>query len=147
MARGLQQSRYMAGLFDAIQPLHRSLDFHTERHNVLASNIANVDTPGFRALELIRGEAGGDDLGFGGPPLRLATSHERHFPRPGAASEPDLGEVREDPTAQIGADGNSVSLDREMSKLAANDLRYETATALVRSHLGGLRYAAGDFQG
>jgi len=137
----------MAGLFDSIGPLQRSLDFHTERHNVLASNVANVDTPGFRALELVRGAEADEGGGPGGPKLRLRTTDARHFPRSPATGAGDEGTVEEDPTAQVGADGNSVSLDREMSKLAANDLRYETASVLVRSFLGGLRYAAGDFQG
>lgn len=133
----------MAGLFSSLPVYQASLDFHRERHAVLASNVANVDTPGFRSLELVRSEEASE---LGGPWLRLQRSAEAHFGTGGArAGEP--GTLTPDTTAPVGADGNSVSLDREMSKLAANDLRYETVTTLVRSYFGGLRYAASDFTG
>ena len=41
----------------SVAPFHRSLDYHSERHNVLASNVANANTPGFRPKELLRVEA------------------------------------------------------------------------------------------
>lgn len=133
----------MAGLFASLPVYRAGLDFHRERHAVLASNVANVDTPGFRALELTRPEASSE---VGGPWLRLRGTSERHVGTGGArAGEP--GALAPDSTAPVGADGNSVSLDREMAKLAANDLRYETVTTLVRSYFGGLRYAASDFTG
>jgi flagellar basal body rod protein FlgB len=46
-----------------------------------------------------------------------------------------------------GLDGNSVSLEREMSKLAANDLRYDGAVKIVTGKLAMLRYAANDGSG
>ena len=45
---------------------------------------------------------------------------------------------------QPGGDGNTVSLEREMAKVAANDLRYQAVGRIVRQQLGLLRYAAAD---
>jgi flagellar basal body rod protein FlgB len=46
-----------------------------------------------------------------------------------------------------GLDGNSVSIEREMSKLEANDLRFQAAAKLVTRQLAMLRYAANDGNG
>ncbi len=129
----------MAGLFAGVETLNRALDYHLQRHNVLAGNIANVDTPGFRPMEIVRtAEPAGNS------PHALSATSEKHFTSAGAGGGmPDLLVV-EDRTAPSGADGNSVSLERESSKIAANDLRYEGAVRVVARQLALLRYAASD---
>ncbi len=51
-------------------------------------------------------------------------------------------QVREEEVVRPGGDGNAVSLEREMAKIGANRLRYETIGRIVRQQLGLLRYAA-----
>jgi flagellar basal body rod protein FlgB len=65
----------------------------------------------------------------------------------GAAVSGLVVEASEDTTVSGGLDGNSVSLEREMSKLAANDLRYDGAVKIVTGKLAMLRYAANDGSG
>ena len=127
-------------LFNVVDVAHRSLDYHLRRHNVLASNVANVDTPGFRPLELIRETSKGREGG-----LPIARTHEAHQ-RPGGGAGETV-DVAQEQVAQPGGDGNAVSLEREMAKVAANDLRYEAVGRIVRQQLGMLRYAATDGQG
>ena len=126
-------------LFDNVNTQHRALDYHLRRQNVLASNVANIDTPGFRPRELVRDT--GESLDPGA--LRLQRTEQAHFQLPGAkpAGEEGVGVER---VVQPGGDENSVSLEREMAKVSANDLRYQTVSRLVRQHLGLLRYAATD---
>lgn len=117
-----------------------------ERHNVLASNVANVDTPGFRPVELVR-DAGPEPVG--GPnvrTLRMAQTDSSHYAAPGTQDAGATGAAIER-VVQPGGDQNSVSLEREMAKVAANDLRFEAVSRFVRGHLGMLRYAASDAQG
>ena len=116
----------------------RSLDYHTERHNVLSSNIANANTPGFRPQELLRD----DQDAFGGT-LPLERTERVHFE---ASGVPPIHEtvISPDESRAGGLDGNTVALEREMSKLQANDLRYQGASKLVTRHLGLLKYAASD---
>ncbi len=57
------------------------------------------------------------------------------------------GHVFQDLSAGVGNDGNYVSLDREAAKVAANQLRYDTVTAIVSAELRQLAYAAGDGKG
>ena len=106
----------MSELFSEVSIIHRALDYHSSRHNLLASNIANADTPGFRPLELIRVP---DDAVASNLPLTKTS--ETHLVKADRAIV-DGGEVLEDATAPVGADGNATSLDREMAKLSANDL-------------------------
>ena len=133
----------MTGLFHDVALTARALDYHLERHNVLASNVANVDTPGFRPLELVREPAPGP--GAGALPLRA--THPGHLGRPAGGPPPFRLRASEERVVSPGNDGNAVSLEREMSKVAANQLRYEGAVRIVRSQLGLLRYAASDGQG
>lgn len=128
----------MAGLFAGVEAMSRTLDYHLQRHNVLAGNIANVDTPGFRPAELVRGA----ELTTGSG--HLTATDERHFTTSSAPGGLPEVLVVEDRTARPGADGNSVSLERESSKIAANDLRYEGAVKVVARQLALLRYAASD---
>lgn len=122
----------------SVAPFHRSLDYHSNRHNVLASNIANANTPGFRPKELLRVEA--EELKTTLPLVR--TEHE-HF-NAGGFGEAHGMTVVPDESNIGGLDGNNVSLEREMSKLEANDVRFQSAAKLVSRQLGMLRYAAND---
>ena len=133
----------MSEIFRGVGQLQRALDYHVSRHNVLSSNIANAETPGFRPFELLREEPPkGDEVAR----LPLAVTAEGHAPGVGGDPARDY-EAREDRTATPGANGNSVSLEQEMAKLAANDIRFEGAVKIVSQQLGMLRYAANDGSG
>jgi len=131
-------------LFSVIQPLHDALDYHLERHNVLASNVAHVDTPGYVPRDLARVE--GPASFEATLSVAMARTHEGHL-----AGAPTMtattGRVFDDPSAGAGNDKNFVSLDREAAKLAANQIRYDVASTLATSELAQLAYAAGDARG
>src|SRR2546421_342454 len=116
--------RGVADLFSAIAPLHQALDYHLERHNILASNVAHVDTPGFVPRDLARTETTSFDAAF---QIALARTDEAHMQSASGAA-PTSGRVFEDPSAGAGNDRNFVSLDREAAKLAANQIRYDVAS-------------------
>ena len=134
----------MTSLFHGVSLTHRALDYHLERHNVLASNVANVDTPGFRPQELVRQDIPQEDTGS----LHLRVTDAGHVGAGGADGvQPFRLAEAEEQVVGPGNDGNAVSLEREMSKVAANQLRYEGAVRIVRTQLGLLRYAANDGHG
>jgi len=124
----------MKPLFDTVDRLGSALSFHRERHSVLASNVANVDTPGYQPFDLERPAAPGDAAA-------LATTDGQHIP----TSRPGAGEARifEDP-GEAGPDGNAVQLERELSKIDANRVRYGACAQLVTRQFALLKYAAGD---
>jgi flagellar basal-body rod protein FlgB len=131
----------MSDLFSGVGALRGALDFHVERHNVLASNLANAETPGFQPMELVRESPRAEFQ-----KLALEATSAGHFgtaPQEGVASF----ESKPDTSSAPGANGNAVNLEHEMSKLAANDIRYDGAVKIVSSKLAMLRYAANDGNG
>ena len=132
----------VANLFSGVAPLSYALDFHLDRHNLLASNLANVDTPRYKPLDLARvGNDGFEQV----MQVAMARTNETHMST--GSADPLVGRVFQDPSAGGAADGNFVSLDRESGKLATNRLRYDIVSVLVKSQLDGLMRAANDRKG
>jgi flagellar basal-body rod protein FlgB len=117
----------------------RALDAYAERGRVHARNVANAETPGYRARQ-VRFE---EDLqlalrtGSGG---RLAATHEKHL---GAGTELPGGRLEyRNPTSTWTRNGvNDVEIDREMADIAANTMRYTVSADLVSRAYSGLRKA------
>jgi flagellar basal-body rod protein FlgB len=117
----------------------QALDVYAARGRVHARNVANAETPGYRAQE-VRFE---DDLrlalrttGEG----RLARTQERHLPARGDL--PDGRIVARNPGGPWSANGvNDVEIDREMAEIARNTERYTVAAEMVRRAYEGLRKA------
>ena len=133
----------MSDIFKAIDPLHSALDYHFERHNLLASNVAHVDTPGYvpRDIERVDSAPFQNQLD-----VALAKTNGGHIAGAPTA-QVSSGRVFEDPSAGAGNDLNYVSLDREAAKLAANQIRYDVASTLATAELAQLAYAAADGRG
>ena len=135
----------MSDLFSAVGSLHSALDYHLERHTVLASNVAHVDTPGYHPHDLRRVDAANSfDSALS---VALHRTDSAHFRTPNADAAALEGRVFEDLSAGAGNDGNYVSLDREAAKVAANQLRYDVVSAVVTAELHQLSYAASDAKG
>jgi flagellar basal-body rod protein FlgB len=124
----------MKTLFQTMDTLERAMSFHRERHIVLAGNVANVDTPGYRPYDLSRSK----EIG---PTLELLTTNASHFTQ---ASNSGVTLSFDDSGASQGADGNAVNLDRELAKIDANRTRYTTGTELLSRRAALLRYSASD---
>lgn len=103
-------------------PLERYMDLLSARQRLVASNIANVDTPGYRA----------QDIDFQRE-LQSAVSGE---PR-----------IQDAPGLVAKNDGNNVSLDREARLLAENALRFQMASNLMRSQIRTMRSAIAEGKG
>lgn len=131
----------MIDLFAGVNPLHASLDYHLERQNLLASNIAHVDTPGYRPKDLERVDGAGFQQVMG---VTMGRTNAAHIASEGGTSVPQVGRVFTDEAAGGGADGNFVSLEREAGKLASNQVRYDFVSVIVSSELRGLLWAAQD---
>ncbi len=134
----------MGDLFSAINPLHSSLDYHLGRHNVLATNIAHVDTPGYRPSDVARVDTSEFGAAF---QVALARTSDTHLAVGSEGSLEQVGRVYKDLSAGVGNDGNYVSLDREAAKLAANQMRYDVVSAIVSAELRQMTYAASDAKG
>jgi flagellar basal-body rod protein FlgB len=138
----------MSDLFSAVGSLHSALDYHLERHTVLSSNVAHVDTPGYHPHDLRRVEnADAADAFNQAMSVAMERTNSAHFQTPNADAAALEGRIFEDLSAGAGNDGNYVSLDREAAKVAANQLRYDVVSAVVTAELHQLSYAASDAKG
>ena len=115
-----------------------NLDFHSkalvlraERQGVIASNIANADTPGYHARELnfkdAMSQATGDSSATQG------SAHPRHIALSGGGAGHMSGRSTLEYTAQSqpNLDGNSVDLDRERANFVDNSVRYEATLRFI----------------
>jgi flagellar basal-body rod protein FlgB len=127
----------MSGILDTTERIRIGLDYHLQRHNLLAANLTQIDTPGFRPLDLVRHAAFESELD-----TALAASSEGHLPL--AHGPGHRFEVVPDPSTTVGFDGNGVSVDREAVKIAANQIRYDSLAVLATQQLSGLQWAASD---
>jgi flagellar basal-body rod protein FlgB len=116
--------------------LKKALAVYADRHRVVAGNIANVQTEGYRA-QTYRFE---DLLAGADSRLQGARTHEAHIPLGRRVLEETEGEVRaSDSDYDNGI--NNVDIDREMSDLSTNDLSYRLATRLLSMKYQTLRSA------
>jgi flagellar basal-body rod protein FlgB len=99
------------------QTIERYMDLLSARQRLVATNLANVDTPGYRT----------QDLDFQ-MEFRGRTS-------PGAPFAIPVSGLK------VKNDGNNVSLDREARLLAENSLRFTLATSLIRAEIKVVRSA------
>jgi len=106
----------------------KSLDVFLERHLIILSNIANVDTPGYKAKDL-RFEEYLKSLVEPMPPrLELKRTDKAHIQSPyPLRPKPEVFYE----TGAFGYDKNSVDIDTEMMKLNENAFRYRVSTEFI----------------
>lgn len=118
--------------------LERSLNLRSQNQKLIVSNIANMDTPNFKAFKMMVGEA--VQRASGEPPrLNMTRTQAGHLTP--TSTPMDMGRIErieEDPMALRG-DGNTVELDREMANLAENTLMYNTATRIIANKFKTLK--------
>ena len=117
------------------------MQWHQERQRVLAENVANAETPGFRPRDLAAPKFE-DRLQPTAPILALARSDPGHL---GASASGGAGEfaVERRSRSAVRPTGNAVSLEDEMLKVAANQMDYQAATTLYGKSLGLIKTALG----
>lgn len=127
---------------DTLRSLERSLDLRARQHERIAANIANRDTPGYRAFEIDLAAALAEETDGAGK-LPLERTEADHLPAVGAGSAegpPPLRPLVPGPAALRG-DGNTVDLDREMAHLSENALMYTAAARMLADEYGRIRDA------
>lgn len=106
--------------------LERALDLRFKRHALLASDVANSETPNFRAREL--DFAGQLEKAFSpASTTEIAKTDSRHMDISSLESE----HIIYDNSAAMGADGNNVDIDLTMGKISENAGAYASAAGLV----------------
>ena len=124
-----------------IEGLTRSFDFHaaalqlrSERTRVLASNIANADTPNYRARDFDFGQAlaqaTGNAPAASATTVRTASAHLASL-----TGGPTGVNLQYRTPAQSSLDANSVDMDMERAAFADNSVRYEAGLRFINSQI------------
>ena len=127
--------------------LHKTLDLRQQRHTVLASNIANAETPGFIAKD-VRFEAALRAAAAPPPqPPALSQTHPEHLPHIHPTSMHNVqGTLVATPSDDVGRDLNTVSIDREMAKLTTNTLHYNASAEILSRAFDQLKRTVSETQ-
>lgn len=105
--------------------LDKSLSWHNRGQEIIAGNLANLETPNYTRKELNFKEVLRDNLqGLG---IKLAATNPRHLQ--GSRLNCNLVSDTNEP----------VDLDQEMVKLSLNQLQYQSSVAMLKKKLGQLR--------
>jgi len=129
----------------SVPALVSTLVFSQERLKMIAENVANLNTPGYRAKQL-------DTQGFQGALRRALDERGDDTTRPFEVEAGD--EVRSDDTGRLQVrpslkpvenglfhDGTNLSIERQMADLAETGMMHELATQLLVDKMGALRTA------
>ncbi len=131
----------MSGIFDKTSDaLGASINFRTLKQEVTSSNIANAETPGYKAKKMDFEQAlsrAVDINGLG----RMTVDHPDHYAVNGNSMMNLTADVYENPDVTVTNDGNTVDLEREMAELAENSIMYKAAVQLINKKMAGLAYA------
>ena len=125
-------------IFSAVR---KRLGWLTQRQEILAQNIANSDTPKYRASdlraynfkELIRSES---------MQLNMNVSEESHLPGRRKRLR-DFSEVTDRHPYETSPDGNSVIIEEQMGKINESQLNHKLTTNIYKKHLAMFKMALG----
>lgn len=128
-------------LDDTLRFQQTALNLRAYRQQVLASNIANTDTPGFKARDIDFKSALQDALNgkAGGGGVQLARTNAGHLP--GQAMSATNGALLYRTETQSAVDGNTVNMDIERGQFAENTVQYEASVNFVTNLLKTMQNA------
>lgn len=119
------------------------LNYLSERQGILAQNIANADTPGYKAKDLSAPDFSKLVSQAGQPVqnLRMASTNAKHMTGNGATGSYKI--INRGKTDELNPDGNNVSVEDEMSKVAANQADYMKTLNLYTKAISMFKSAIG----
>jgi flagellar basal-body rod protein FlgB len=128
----------MSDFDSTIQGLNTTMNLRLVNQNVISSNVANADTPGYHAKKVefegaLRQALGVDDQ------LRMEGDSPEHIII--RSTDPVSPAIAEDTNGVESLDGNTVNRSEEMAKMAENQLLYDAAAEMLKKKLGMLKYS------
>lgn len=135
------------GIFsNTIELLGKSVDLRAKSQNLIASNVANAETPNFipKTLDFEQELQGALKTRQSGQ-RTSSVPHARHIPIRGGGTGGTLqsvtGKVVETPAKTPGKDGNAVELENEMGRMAENQVMFNASVQMLSKKFEGLRSA------
>lgn len=131
----------LAKLDDYFRVQETALKLRSARQELLASNIANADTPNYKARDVDFASAFNNALQGGASQQNLAASHSRHLQSSSAGSIFPANAVLYRRENQSSVDGNTVNMDTELAAFSDNALRYQAALTFMQKRIETMKTA------
>lgn len=118
----------------------QALELRVNRAEVLANNLANADTPGFKARDIdFKAVLGNEMTSQGGAKsLQMATTNGQHLPH---ANSSGSNELLYRTPSQPSVDGNTVDTQEEMAEFMKNTLQYQSSFQFLNGKFKSLTNA------
>ena len=131
------------GLLDmpVFTALTDKMKWHQERQGLLAENVANAETPGYRGRDLKQFDFADQMNAFSSAGMTTTATQPMHFSVSGGLGGAFGGQAMAN--FEITPEGNGVSLEDEMMKVTTNAMDYQAATTLYQKSIKILRTAMG----
>lgn len=128
------------GQMPLLSALAGKMRWHEARQSILAENVANAETPGYRGRDLQAFDIGGAAKSTA--TVATLATNPMHF---SAVSRSDGGAFGTETAQgfQVTPEGNAVTLEDEMTKVTGNQMDYQAVTTLYQRSLRLLRTALG----
>lgn len=130
----------MTNRLDNELQFHQSaLNLRAYRQQLLSSNIANADTPNYKARDVDFQKALTGALSMRLGPVALATTHSGHMDSKAVSEFESMAQYRSE--TQSSVDGNTVNMDVERAAFAENALHYEASITFINGLLRTMQSA------
>ena len=131
------------GLMDmpVFSALTDKMRWHQARQGLLAENVANAETPGYRGRDLAQYDLADRASGFSSASITTLATQPMHFSV--SSSEGGAFGAQRMANFEITPEGNGVSLEDEMMKVTTNMMDYQAATTVYQKSIKILKTALG----
>ncbi len=123
-----------------LKALAASLNFRQMRQEVISSNVANADTPGYKAKRVDFEAALARALDVDGE-MQMRAKDPRHHDVGNGGFDNLEPQIYEDSNGVVSEDGNTVDREQEMAKMVENKILYDAAVQLLNKKIGMMKYA------
>jgi flagellar basal-body rod protein FlgB len=115
--------------------------WHQNRQGLLAENVANAETPGFRGRDLAQYDFADRNSGFSRASVTTTATQAMHFSV--SSSEGSAFGAQRMANFEITPEGNGITLEDEMMKVTTNMMDYQAATSIYQKSIKILKTAMG----
>jgi flagellar basal-body rod protein FlgB len=123
-----------------LKALTTALNFREMRQELISSNVANANTPGFKAKKMDFEEALARALDVDGQ-MQMNVLDGRHHNVGNGGFNNLEPEIYDDPNGVVSENGNTVDVEAEMARMAENKLMYDALVQLINKKMGIMKYA------
>jgi len=122
--------------------MERFMDLAVRRQKLIASNLSNVDTPGYKTVDIdFEQELQSQMAGSAGQGISMAVTDTRHLATSSRAQGGLPAQAREVEGLTLRNDLNNVNIDREMSELSTNAMKFSAVSQMIAGKFRTLKAA------